>query len=185
MAHRHGIFRQQDKKWQMLKINCKLSWHKCSRAIKLAYISTTSIYMLSVTDFNPKGTISEVRVHAGAKETSCACFFYSITPFLFAVPILSKESSAQVLTWFGHGNRLSLCAASCNLLTDTNRTDSGPASICLTLSDQATRNVFVAGHTDIDQCVWINVRIRTVLGKSLDKGVFYCWWHIATDSCTW
>ena len=28
--------------------------------------STTSVYMLSVTDFNPKGTISEVRVHAGA-----------------------------------------------------------------------------------------------------------------------
>ena len=27
--------------------------------------STTSIYMLSVTDFDPKGTISEVRVHAG------------------------------------------------------------------------------------------------------------------------
>ena len=26
---------------------------------------TTSIYMLSVTDFDPKGTISEVRVHAG------------------------------------------------------------------------------------------------------------------------
>ena len=29
--------------------------------------STTSIYMLSVTDFDPKGTISEVRVHACAK----------------------------------------------------------------------------------------------------------------------
>ena len=29
--------------------------------------STTSIYMLSVTDFKPKGTISEVSVHAGAK----------------------------------------------------------------------------------------------------------------------
>ena len=27
--------------------------------------STTSIYMLSVTDFDPIGTISEVRVHAG------------------------------------------------------------------------------------------------------------------------
>ena len=26
--------------------------------------SSTSIYMLSVTDFDPKGTISEVRVHA-------------------------------------------------------------------------------------------------------------------------
>ena len=26
---------------------------------------TASIYMLSVTDFDPKGTISEVRVHAG------------------------------------------------------------------------------------------------------------------------
>ena len=28
---------------------------------------TTLIYMLSVTDFNPKGTISEVRNHGGAK----------------------------------------------------------------------------------------------------------------------
>ena len=27
--------------------------------------STTSIYVLSVTDFHPKGTISEVRVHGG------------------------------------------------------------------------------------------------------------------------
>ena len=28
--------------------------------------STTSIYVLSVTDFDPKGTISEVKVHASA-----------------------------------------------------------------------------------------------------------------------
>ena len=35
-------------------------------AIRLAYIfTTTSISTLSVTDFDPKGTISEVRVHAG------------------------------------------------------------------------------------------------------------------------
>ena len=27
--------------------------------------STTSIYMLSITDFDPKGTVSEVRVHTG------------------------------------------------------------------------------------------------------------------------
>ena len=27
--------------------------------------STTSIYMLSITDFDPKGTIFEVRVHTG------------------------------------------------------------------------------------------------------------------------
>ena len=29
--------------------------------------AAASIYMLSVTDFDPKGTISEVGVHAGAK----------------------------------------------------------------------------------------------------------------------
>ena len=29
--------------------------------------STTSTYMLKVTDFDPKGSISEVTVHAGAK----------------------------------------------------------------------------------------------------------------------
>ena len=29
--------------------------------------STTMVYMLSVSDFDPKGTISEVRVHAGGK----------------------------------------------------------------------------------------------------------------------
>ena len=33
---------------------------------KSRLFSTTSIYMLSVTYFDPKGTISEVRVHAGA-----------------------------------------------------------------------------------------------------------------------
>ena len=36
--------------------------------------STTSIYMLSVTDFDPKGTISEVRVHAGAKFGHTGCW---------------------------------------------------------------------------------------------------------------
>ena len=36
--------------------------------------SATSIYMLSVTDFDPKGTISEVRVHAGAKFGHTGCW---------------------------------------------------------------------------------------------------------------
>ena len=36
--------------------------------------STTSIYMLSVTDFDPKGTTSEVRVHAGAKLGHTGCW---------------------------------------------------------------------------------------------------------------
>ena len=37
--------------------------------------STTSIYMLSVTDFDPKGTISEVRVQAGPHlDTLDACW---------------------------------------------------------------------------------------------------------------
>ena len=36
--------------------------------------SITSIYMLSVTDFDPKGTISEVRVNAGAKFGHTGCW---------------------------------------------------------------------------------------------------------------
>ena len=36
---------------------------------------TTSIYMLSVTDFNPKGTISEVRVHTAIQWVSLLRFF--------------------------------------------------------------------------------------------------------------
>ena len=40
----------------------------------LAYISTTSIYMLSVTHFDPKWTISEVRVHAGPKFGHTECW---------------------------------------------------------------------------------------------------------------
>ena len=36
--------------------------------------STTSIYMLSVTDINPKRTISELRVHAGAKFGHTGCW---------------------------------------------------------------------------------------------------------------
>ena len=40
----------------------------------LAHISTTSIYMLSVRDFESKGTISEVRVHAGAKFGHTGCW---------------------------------------------------------------------------------------------------------------
>ena len=36
--------------------------------------SPASIYMLSVTDFDPKGTISEVRVHAGAKFRHTKCW---------------------------------------------------------------------------------------------------------------
>ena len=39
----------------------------------LAHTSTTSIYMLSVSDFEPKGTISEVRVHSGAKFGHTGC----------------------------------------------------------------------------------------------------------------
>ena len=35
--------------------------------------STTSIYMLSVTDFDPKETISGIRVHAGAKFGHTGC----------------------------------------------------------------------------------------------------------------
>ena len=54
------------------------SKHLCGQrsvdTIKLAYISTTSIYMLSVIDFDPKGTISEVRVHAGAKFGHTGCW---------------------------------------------------------------------------------------------------------------
>ena len=36
--------------------------------------STTSIYMLSITDFDPKGTISEARVHAGATFGHTGCW---------------------------------------------------------------------------------------------------------------
>ena len=36
--------------------------------------STSSIYMLSVTDFEPKGTISKVGVHAGAKFGHTGCW---------------------------------------------------------------------------------------------------------------
>ena len=50
--------------------NCFQTWPLQATPI----FSTTTIYMLSVTDFYRKGTISEVRIHAGAKFGHTGCW---------------------------------------------------------------------------------------------------------------
>ena len=70
-------------------------------AIKLVFMcrsSTTLIYKLSVTDFNPKGTISEVRVHTGLYlVTGC----WSITKYSRISTKFSSSSSRS----FDHHDR--------------------------------------------------------------------------------
>ena len=64
--------------------------------------STTSIYMLSVTDFDPKGTTSKVRVYTGATFGHTGCWYSSLvfTPYgalLLGVPLSFALRLAQHL----------------------------------------------------------------------------------------
>ena len=69
--------------------------------------STASIYMLSVMDFNPKGTISQVRVHGGNKFGHAGR--WSIVKCRFSTKGSfdhhGKAEKENVKKWFGKGKK--------------------------------------------------------------------------------